>query len=98
MLAWPLHSDQFANSMLITRELKAGVEVKEWGNADENEMVSAEEVEKAVKRLMTSEEGMQVRKRAQELRGEARKAVGEGGSSWKDMDSLLHHFSQSFSD
>ncbi|GLJ41408.1 hypothetical protein SUGI_0857080 [Cryptomeria japonica] len=98
MLTWPLHSDQFANSALITRELKAGVEVKEWENAYENEMVSAEEVEKAVKRLMTSEEGMRVRKRAQELRGEARKAVGDGGSSWKDMDSLLHHFCQSFSD
>ncbi|GLJ41404.1 hypothetical protein SUGI_0857040 [Cryptomeria japonica] len=98
MLTWPLHCDQFANSALITRELKAGVEVKEWENAEENEMVSAEEVEKAVKRLMTSEEGLQVRKRAQELRGSARKAVCDGGSSWKDMDSLLHHFSQSFSD
>ncbi|GLJ41409.1 hypothetical protein SUGI_0857120 [Cryptomeria japonica] len=98
MLTWPLHSDQFANSALITGALKAGVEVKEWGNAEENELVSAEEVEKAVKRLMTSEEGMRVRKIAQELRGEARKAVDDGGSSWKDMDSLLHHFSQSFSD
>ncbi|GLJ41403.1 hypothetical protein SUGI_0857030 [Cryptomeria japonica] len=98
MLAWPLHTDQFANSALITRELKAGLQVKEWQNAEENEIVSAEEVEKAVKRLMRSEEGMQVRKRAQELKGEARKAVGDGGSSWKDVDSLLHHFSQSFSD
>ncbi|GLJ41410.1 hypothetical protein SUGI_0857140 [Cryptomeria japonica] len=98
MLAWPLHSDQFANSALITSELKAGVQVKEWQNAKENEMVSAEEVEKAVKRLMRSEEGMQVRKRVQELRNEARKAVGDGGSSWKDVDSLLHHFSQSFSE
>ncbi|GLJ41412.1 hypothetical protein SUGI_0857160 [Cryptomeria japonica] len=97
MLTWPLHSDQFANSALITGELKAGVEVKEWGNAEENETVSAEEVEKAVKRLMRSEEGMQVRKRVQELKGEARKAVGDGGSSCKDMDSLLHHFSQSIS-
>ncbi|GLJ41405.1 hypothetical protein SUGI_0857050 [Cryptomeria japonica] len=95
MLTWPLHCDQFANSALITRELKAGVEVKEWKNAEENELVSSEEVEKAVKRLMRSEEGMQVRKRAQELRSEARKAVGDGGSSWKDMDSLLHHFSES---
>ncbi|XP_057872137.2 zeatin O-glucosyltransferase [Cryptomeria japonica] len=98
MLAWPLHTDQFANAALITQELKAGVEVKEWGNAEENEEVSADEVEKAVKRLMASEEGMQVRKRAQELRGEARKAVGDGGSSWKDMGSLLHDFSQPFSD
>ncbi|GLJ41414.1 hypothetical protein SUGI_0857190 [Cryptomeria japonica] len=98
MLAWPLHTDQFANSALITRELKAGVEVKEWGSAEENEVVSAEEIEKAVKRLMGSEEGMQVRKRAQELRGEARKAVGGEGSSWNDMDSLLQHFSQSFPD
>uniref|UniRef100_A0A0D6R3J3 Glycosyltransferase n=1 Tax=Araucaria cunninghamii TaxID=56994 RepID=A0A0D6R3J3_ARACU len=81
MVAWPLHSDQFANSMLIARKLKVGVEVKEWRNAEEHELVSAEEVEKAVKLLMVDEEGTQMRKRAQGLRSEAWKAVAEGGSS-----------------
>ncbi|KAH9330598.1 hypothetical protein KI387_002706, partial [Taxus chinensis] len=74
MVAWPLHSDQFANSALIAEELKVGVGVKEWRNAEENELVSAEEIEAAVKRVMASEEGMQMRERAQCLRGEARKA------------------------
>ncbi|XP_057839870.2 zeatin O-glucosyltransferase [Cryptomeria japonica] len=97
MVAWPLHSEQFANSALITRELKVGVQVKEWRNADENELVVAEEVEKAVKLLMVSEEGMEMRQRAQELRYGARMAIGEGGSSRKDLDSLLYHFSHQFS-
>uniref|UniRef100_A0A0C9RJQ7 Glycosyltransferase n=1 Tax=Wollemia nobilis TaxID=56998 RepID=A0A0C9RJQ7_9CONI len=94
MVAWPLHSDQFGNSMLIVRELKVGVEVKEWRNAEKHEIVSAEEVEKAVKRLMLDEEGTQIRKRSQELRSEARKAVAEGGSSWRDLISLVHDISQ----
>ncbi|GLJ14698.1 hypothetical protein SUGI_0238260 [Cryptomeria japonica] len=97
MVAWPLHSDQFANSALIEEELKVGVQVKEWRNAEENELVSAEEVEKGLKRLMISEEGMQMRKMAQELRDEARRAVGEGGSSLKDLDSLISHSSGQFS-
>ncbi|GLJ55901.1 hypothetical protein SUGI_1200170 [Cryptomeria japonica] len=58
IVAWPLHSDQFANAKLLACELKTGVEVKEWSNTEEYEMVSAEEVEVAVKRLMVSEEGM----------------------------------------
>ncbi|GLJ55907.1 hypothetical protein SUGI_1200240 [Cryptomeria japonica] len=93
IVAWPLHSDQFANAKLLACELKIGVEVKEWSNTEEYEMVSAEEVQVAVKRLMVSEEGMQMRKRAQDLRAQTRMAIADGGSSSDQFDSLIDHFS-----
>ncbi|GLJ55905.1 hypothetical protein SUGI_1200220 [Cryptomeria japonica] len=94
IVAWPLHSDNFTNAKLLTCELKTGVEVKEWSNTEEYEMVSAEEVQVAVKRLMVSEEGMQMRKRAQDLRAQTRMAIADGGSLSNQLDSLLDHFSQ----
>jgi len=93
MVAWPQHSDQFANSILVAKELKVGVEVKKWRKADENELVTAEEVEKAIRRVMAEdEEGMEMRRRVKELRDAARTAVGEGGSSWNEMESFVDHF------
>lgn len=93
MVGWPQHSDQFANSILVAKELKVGVEVKKWTKADENELVTAEEVEKAIRRVMANdEEAMEMRKRAKELRDAARSAVAEGGSSWNELQSFIDHF------
>lgn len=93
MVAWPLHSDQFANSILVARELKVGVEVKKWTKADETELVMAEEVEKAIERVMGEDgEGLEMRRRAKELRLAAQRAVAEGGSSWKELESFINHF------
>lgn len=93
MVAWPQHSDQFANSILVAKELKVGVEVKKWTKADENELVTAEEVEKAIRRVMgNDEEAVEMRKRAKELRDAARSAVAEGGSSWNELQSFIDHF------
>eukprot|EP01018_Ginkgo_biloba_P020193 Gb_07988 [translate_table: standard] len=92
MIAWPLHSDQFSNAIFVARELKVGVEVKKWTNEEEDELVKAEEVERAVRRVMVDSEGYDMRKRASELKAEAWKAIAEGGSSCKEMDSFIHHF------
>ncbi|XP_057826416.2 zeatin O-xylosyltransferase-like [Cryptomeria japonica] len=94
IVAWPLHSDQFAKAKLLACELKIGVEMKEWSNTEKYEMVSAKEVQVAVKRLMVSEEGTQMRKRAQDLRAQTRMAIADGGSSSDQFDSLIDHFSQ----
>eukprot|EP01018_Ginkgo_biloba_P020195 Gb_04478 [translate_table: standard] len=92
MIAWPQHSDQFNNAIFVERELKVGVEVKKWTNEEEDELVKAEEVEKAVRRVMVDSEGYDMRKRALELKAEAWKAIAEGGSSSKEMDSFIQHF------
>eukprot|EP01018_Ginkgo_biloba_P020194 Gb_07986 [translate_table: standard] len=92
MIAWPQHSDQFNNAILVERELKVGVEVKKWTNEEEDELVKAEEVKREVRRVMVDSEGYDMRKRASELKAEAWKAIAEGGSSWKEMDSFIQHF------
>ena len=70
-----------------------GVEVKKWTKADGNELVIAEEVEKAIRGVMAADaEGMETRRRAKELKDVARSAVEEGGSSWNELESFIHHF------
>ncbi|KAK4404841.1 Zeatin O-glucosyltransferase [Sesamum angolense] len=63
--AWPMHSDQPRNAVLITKVLRIGVEIKDWSRRDE--VVSSRTVEKSVRRLMASGEGDEIRKRAEEL-------------------------------
>jgi hypothetical protein len=49
MVLWPLHSNQFENSILVVRELKVGMEVKKWMKADENALEMAEDMEKLIR-------------------------------------------------
>ncbi|KAE8734382.1 Zeatin O-xylosyltransferase [Hibiscus syriacus] len=84
--AWPMHSDQPRNAELITKLLKIGITVKDWAHRDEK--VTADVVEDAVRRLMASKEGDEVRKGAAELRERVRQSVGEGEVS-KEWDSFI---------
>ncbi|KAE8683606.1 Zeatin O-xylosyltransferase [Hibiscus syriacus] len=84
--AWPMHSDQPRNAVLITKLLKVGITVKDWAHRDET--ATAAVVEDAVRCLMTSKEGDEVRKRAAELRVGVRQSVGEGEVS-KEWDSFI---------
>ncbi|KAL8041409.1 hypothetical protein ABFX02_10G163900 [Erythranthe guttata] len=90
--AWPMHSDQPRNTVLITKVLKIGVVVKDWGRRDE--IVTADAVERAVGRLMGSEEGEEMRRRAAEMGGAVRKAAGEGGLSRVELDSFISHITR----
>lgn len=62
---WPMHSNQPRNALLITDVLKVGVAVMKW--AETNEKVSATMIRRAVKKLMASDEGDEIRKRAAEM-------------------------------
>ncbi|KAE8731213.1 Zeatin O-xylosyltransferase [Hibiscus syriacus] len=86
--AWPMHSDQPRNAVLITKLLKVGITVKDWTHRDE--IVMAAVVEDAVRRLMSSKEGDDVRKRAAEIRDGVRQSVSEGEVS-KEWDSFITH-------
>ncbi|XP_060177354.1 zeatin O-glucosyltransferase-like [Lycium barbarum] len=88
IIAWPMHSDQPINAYLVTVVLKIGVVLKDWAKRDE--LVSSVEVEKCVKRLMGSEEGDVMRKKAMELS----KSVVNGGGSGKEMDSFIAHITR----
>ncbi|XP_030452870.1 zeatin O-xylosyltransferase-like [Syzygium oleosum] len=92
ILAWPMHSDQPRNAVLITRVLKIGLIVKDWMNQDD--VVKSSTIEGAVKALMASEEGEQMRKRAAELGAAVRGSMDEGGVSRAELDSFISHISR----
>ncbi|KAL1555344.1 zeatin O-glucosyltransferase-like [Salvia divinorum] len=87
--AWPMHSDQPRNTVLIARVLRIGLVVRDW--ARRAEVVAAAVVEDAVRRLMASEEGEAMRKRAAELGGAVRDAAEEGGSACFELDCFVSH-------
>ncbi|XP_077247346.1 zeatin O-glucosyltransferase-like [Tasmannia lanceolata] len=89
---WPMHSDQPWNAMLITEVLKIGVPVMDW--ARRGETPSSTIVEAAVRRLMESEEGKDMRRKAEELGRAIREAWLEGGSSREDLDFFIAHISR----
>ncbi|KAJ7976751.1 Glycosyltransferase [Quillaja saponaria] len=90
--AWPMHSDQPRNSVLITKLLKVGLVVKDWDHRDE--LVKASVVENVVKKLMASKEGNEIRKKAEELGSSMRKSMDEGGVSRLELDSFIQYISR----
>ncbi|KAL2466009.1 UDP-Glycosyltransferase superfamily protein [Abeliophyllum distichum] len=87
--AWPMHSDQPRNSVLITEIWKTGLIVREWGLREE--LVKASTIENVVRRLMALEEGNTIRKRAEELAAAVRQSTVEGGTSKVELDSFIAH-------
>ncbi|CAL5351909.1 unnamed protein product [Camellia sinensis] len=93
IVAWPMHSDQPKNAFLVTDILKAGVAVKQWAELQES-VVASSTIAEAVKKLMASREGEEMRTRAEELGGATRKAVEEGGVSRMELDSFIAHITR----
>ncbi|MCL7041388.1 hypothetical protein MKW94_029748 [Papaver nudicaule] len=89
---WPMHSDQPMNALLVTEVLKIGVGVREW--AHRGEVASSTTIESRIRKLMVSEEGKDMRKRAEELGAAVRQAVSEGGTSTAEWNAFLTHISR----
>ncbi|PHU17259.1 hypothetical protein BC332_12954 [Capsicum chinense] len=90
--AWPMHSDQPKNGFLVAEMLKIGLIVREWQKREE--LVSESTIENVVRKLMGSEEGDAIRKRAEEL-GEAITCFTEkGGTSRIELDSFIAHITR----
>ena len=89
---WPFHSDQPKNAALITEVLKVGLVVKDW--SERNSLVSASVVENAVRRLMQTEEGDEMRGRVARLKKAIRESREEGGVSHMEMDSFIAHITK----
>ncbi|XP_060177439.1 zeatin O-glucosyltransferase-like isoform X2 [Lycium barbarum] len=92
LAAWPMHSDQPRNTVLITKILKVGSVIKDWARRDE--LVKSSKIEKVVRILMASQEGEEMRKRAEELSVGVNKAVGEGGVTKDGFDSFIAHITR----
>nr|AFJ52941.1 UDP-glycosyltransferase 1 [Linum usitatissimum] len=96
LVTWPLFGDQFCNEKLLVEVLKTGVRVgAEWPTYYEGEEVTGaavkrEQIKRAVRLAMDDgEEGGERRKRANEFGEMARRAVGIGGSSYRNVGVLI---------
>ena len=87
--AWPMHSDQPRNAILLTEALRVGMVVRQW--AQRAELVTSDTIENVVRRLMKSKEGEEMRKRVAEIGKAIRDSVAEGGASRMEMDSFITH-------
>ncbi|KAF8043942.1 hypothetical protein BT93_A2043 [Corymbia citriodora subsp. variegata] len=92
ILAWPMHSDQPRNAILITKVLKIGLIVKDCMN--QNKVVKSSTIQGGVEALMASEQGDEMRKRAAELGVAVRGSMDEGGVSRAELDSFITHISR----
>ncbi|XP_021741035.1 zeatin O-glucosyltransferase-like [Chenopodium quinoa] len=90
--AWPMHSDQPRNAILVTEVLRIGTLVRDWTHRAD--LVMATTIENALRRLMTSEDGKEMQKRAAELGDVVRASVAEGGTSRVEMDSFIMHITR----
>ncbi|OIW06407.1 hypothetical protein TanjilG_16819 [Lupinus angustifolius] len=90
--AWPIHSDQPWNSVFITQVLKIGFGVKDW--AQRNELVTASDIEKVVRKLMETKEGEEMRQRVTNLKDAVHKSMNGGGVSSVEIDSFIAHITR----
>lgn len=93
MAAWPMHSDQPRNAVLMTEVLRVGLLMRDWARRDE--IVMATTIENVVRELMAaSVEGREMRKRAEEIRAAVLRSVGDGGVSRVEFDSFITHITR----
>jgi len=95
IIAWPLFAEQKMNAALLSDGLKVAIRPK----VNENGIVEREEIAKVVKNLMVGEEGKEIHRRMEKLKGNAIDALKENGSStmtlahlalkWKSLGSHL---------
>ncbi|XP_057784501.1 zeatin O-glucosyltransferase-like [Salvia miltiorrhiza] len=88
--AWPMHSDQPANAVLLARVLRIAVEVERWTRLGARAVVAAGRVEEVVTTLMATAEGDAMRKRAAELGERVRSSMAEG----RRLESFIAHITR----
>ncbi|KAM3383473.1 zeatin O-glucosyltransferase-like [Capsicum galapagoense] len=87
LATWPISFEQPSNAVLVTNVLKIGISVKSWAHREE--LVTASTIEKAVKTLMGTTEGEEMRQRAMELSKRIKSSVSDGGPARKEMESFI---------
>ncbi|KAJ0966199.1 hypothetical protein J5N97_027337 [Dioscorea zingiberensis] len=91
MIAWPLAAEQHFNAFEMVMDMGVALELevdRKLGG-----FVAGEKLEKSIRCLMEDcEEGNRVRARVAEMKLLSRRAVGEGGSSFASLKSLIEDF------
>ncbi|KAL6515313.1 hypothetical protein OROHE_018945 [Orobanche hederae] len=82
MICWPFFAEQQTNCWYVCSDWEMGLEI-------EGE-VRREKVAEVVKVLMEGEEGKEMRKKALEWKDKAQSAAKPGGSSYRNLESLIN--------
>ncbi|XP_021863571.1 zeatin O-glucosyltransferase-like [Spinacia oleracea] len=90
--AWPMHSDQPRNAILISEVLRIGMVVKDW--ARRSELVTSSTIANVVKALMASEEGKEMKERAAKLGEGVRESVAQGGVASLERDDFIAYITR----
>lgn len=98
MATWPMYAEQHFNAFELVVELGLAVEIamdyrKNEFHGERSRIVSAEEIEIGLRKLM--DDGNEMRKKVKAKRDESRKSLMEGGSSFVSLghfiDDVLTH-------
>ncbi|GJM89528.1 hypothetical protein PR202_ga05729 [Eleusine coracana subsp. coracana] len=85
MLCWPLYAEQRLNKVFVVDGMEAGVVMEGY----DEEVVTAEEVERKVRLVMESEEGEKLRDRMALAKEKAAEALADGGPSRVALEEFL---------
>ncbi|CAA0813002.1 UDP-glycosyltransferase 71B7 [Striga hermonthica] len=89
MAAWPMYAEQPLNGFQLARDLGVAVEVNLGYRKGDNMVVGAEELGRAIGRLMEAGGGEGIRDKMEKLGVEGRAAVAEGGSSFEAVGKFI---------
>lgn len=88
IVTWPLYAEQQINAFLMARDLGLAVELRLDYMNGSGDFVLADEIERALRRLMDS--NSEIRRRVEKMSEICRKAVDDdGGSSFTSFGSLI---------
>ena len=94
MVTWTIGAEQFFNEKIVTYVLKLVVDVcaYQWTSMV-GDGIKREVLEKAMRQIMVREEADEMRGRAKAFGKMARRTVGEGGSSYSNLNALIEELS-----
>lgn len=89
IVTWPMYAEQQLNAFLLVKELKLAVELKLDYRARRDELVSANEIDAAIRCVMMRKDDSLVRKRVMDVSQMARRAILNGGSSYLATEKFI---------
>ncbi|XP_059077370.1 UDP-glycosyltransferase 86A1-like isoform X1 [Cryptomeria japonica] len=87
MLGFPLWTEQYTNCKLMVDEWKIGLRLR--GGHRDDKVIHREEISRAIRTLVASEEGKAMKNRIMALRDSARSAMKAGGSSQNNIEAFI---------
>ncbi|GAB4852349.1 hypothetical protein Ancab_016542, partial [Ancistrocladus abbreviatus] len=87
IVTWPMYAEQQSNAFELVKELGLAVEMALSYNKDGEDVVVADELEKAIRCLM--DQNSEVGKRVKEVAEISRRVLREGGSSYNSLGCFI---------